>query len=70
MAHINKNTQKQRVRWELELAILKTIRDFKSEREPEYKKLKVSDVINALANIIARQTDAQELVGRNNGTDT
>jgi hypothetical protein len=52
----DKQMQKFRVREELKLKILTLIYNFKSEEEPEYKKLTRDDVINVFSSLIARKT--------------
>jgi hypothetical protein len=57
MTQSDKRMQKFRVREELKLKILTLIYNFKSEEEPEYKKLTRDDVINVFCSIIARKTE-------------
>lgn len=57
---MNKKEEKKfkqfRVRQELTVKILKTIIDFKSQEEPDYKKLTNDDIINVLSTIIIKKT--------------
>lgn len=48
--------KKERVRTELTIKILKTIRDFESEEEPDIK-LSNEDIINVLSSMIVKRTD-------------
>lgn len=57
MTQSDKRMQKFRVREELKLKVLTLIYNFKSEEEPEYKKLTRDDVINVFCSIIARKTE-------------
>jgi len=55
-AKVEKKFKRWRVRQELTIHILKTIQDFKSLEEPDYKKLTDNDIINVLSEIISNRT--------------
>lgn len=48
---------KELVRKELSLELLKVINEFKSKEVPTYKKLTKEDIIHVLSSMIARKTE-------------